>query len=84
MGVSEVCLDGVWACQMSGVGRCNIDEQQINKYYGRYSFIAFSSSGLPQAKYGGVWNLDGVLGCLTVSVSERFWQMSGVGRCNIN
>ena len=44
----------VW--QMSGMGRCNIDKKkQLNKYYGRYSSIAFSPSGLPQAKYGGVW-----------------------------
>ena len=43
----------VW--QMSGAGRCNIDVKQLNRYYGRYSSIAFSPSGLPQAKYGGVW-----------------------------
>ena len=29
-------------------------------------------------------HLDGVLGCLTVTVSERVCEMSGVGRCNIN
>ena len=33
----------VW--QMSGVGRCNIDVKQLNRYYGRYSSIAFSPSG---------------------------------------
>ena len=46
----------VW--QMSGVGRCNIDVKQLNRYYGRYSSIAFSPSDLPQAKYGGVWILS--------------------------
>ena len=84
-GVSGWCLrvsDSVWMVsecvrQMSGVGRCHINWDQLNKYHG-IQILLF----LPVASYRpnmGVSEgcLDGVWGCLAVSG----WCLSVSGRC---